>query len=421
MKTLLQISSALNYGSTGKIAEQIGLLAKAQGWRSCIAHGNKYKNPSQLETYQVVTPWQELEHEAKSLLFDAHGLGSAKETAKLCRWIDEISPDIIHLHNIHGYYLNYEVLFKYLQHTDTPIIWTLHDCWSFTGHCAYFDFIGCDRWKTGCSHCPGRWTYPKSFVDRSKHNWELKRDLFSSVSDRLTIAAVSDWLAGFVKASFLSGADIRTIHNGVDLNIFSPKETASLQSRIETAGKYVIMGCAFPWSKRKGLDDWVKLRALLPEDKYALVVVGLNNSQLESPPKGIIGIGRTNSQEELAEYYSLADVFVNTTYEDNFPTVNLEALACGTPVVTYRTGGSPESIDDGRPIKSSDSVIEYQTGYVVDKGDLASAVSAIESICASDRFALKLLCRQRAVEHFNKDKCFEEYVGLYEETLEWKM
>ncbi len=402
MKTLLQINSALNYGSTGKIAEQIGLLAKCHGWHSCIAHGNKYQNPSQLETYQVVTHRQELLHEAQSLLFDAHGLASVNETTRLCRWIDSISPDVIHLHNIHGYYLNYLALFKYLQRTDTPIVWTLHDCWPFTGHCAYFDFIGCDKWKTGCGHCPARWTYPKSFIDRSERNWELKRESFSSVSNRLTIVAVSEWIAGFVRESFLSEADIRNIHNGIDINVFSPKETAGLRSRLSLDGKYVVMGCAFPWSKRKGLEDWIKLRAVLPCDKYALLLVGLNVDQIKSLPAGIIGVRRTNSQTELAQYYSLADVFVNTTYEDNFPTVNLEALACGTPVITYKTGGSPEAVD-------------RQTGVVVPQGSVGQLAEAIEAVCPhKDRYTAA--CRSRAVSLFDKDKCFEQYIRLYEEN-----
>ena len=405
MKTLLQIGGPLNYGAPGKIAEQIGLLAMRNGWESYMAHGNKYQNPSSLKTFQTVTKCQEVCHEVQSLLFDNHGLASRKETKKLCSFIDEISPDVIHLHNIHGYYLNYQVLFEYLKGTSIPIVWTLHDCWSITGHCSHFDFIGCNKWKTQCNHCPGLKIYPRSlFVDHSKRNYELKKSLFSSVSDRLTLVPVSNWIADFARQSFLSKANIKTIHNGIDIDVFSPQETSDLREKFNLGEKKVILGVASPWTPTKGGKDWIKLREVLPQDKYKLIMIGLNDKQLSSLPEGIIGLGHTNSARELAQYYTLADIFLNTTYVDNFPTVNLEALACGTPVVTYNTGGSPEAIDDN-------------TGIVVEKGNIDGAAKAIIQLTRMDKEILEKACRERTVSLFNKDNCFRAYIDLYGEIM----
>lgn len=406
MKTLLQISSTLNYGAPGKIAEQIGILAKQNGWNSYIAHGNKYKNTSELESFQTVSPFREHWHEAYSLLFDGHGLSSDKETRQLCKWIDSIRPDVIHLHNIHGYFLNYKVLFDYLGGINVPLVWTLHDCWPFTGHCSHFDFIGCDKWKTGCEHCPGLKVYPKSlFVDRSKANYELKKRLFSSVANRLTLVPVSDWIAKFAKESFLSKANIKTIHNGIDVDTFSPCPTNDLKKRHGLKkNELIILGVASPWTQTKGPSDWVKLFEILPKDNYKLIMIGLNECQIATLPKGMIGIGHTNSVKELAQYYSLADVFLNTTYQDNYPTVNLEAISCGTPVITYNTGGSPEAITQ-------------KTGWVVKQGNLGGVKSIIESLALTDKHERELqrmACRDRAIKEFDKNKAFYVYLELYD-------
>lgn len=394
MPTLLQINAALNRGSTGRIAEQIGLLAIEQGWNVYIAHGARYTNRSSLNTIQVVTKTEEKLHAIKSLLFDSHGLGSKDATTKLVEKIKDIKPDIIHLHNIHGYYLNYKVLFEYLNTIDTPIVWTLHDCWTMTGHCAYFDAARCDKWKTGCHECPLKGEYPKSiFLDRSSRNYNLKKELFSSLKNA-TIVPVSQWLGEITKESHLSKHNIQVINNGVEINTFKPTENTT-----NVEENKLILGVASIWEERKGLKDFIKLRNILPE-KYKITLIGLSKKQIDCLPEGITGILRTNSIKELATHYSSANVYVNPTYEDNFPTTNLEALACGTPVITYRTGGSPESVTP-------------ETGIVVDKGNFNELAKAIETICDKGKEYYSTACRERAVSLYNKDDRFNEYIELY--------
>lgn len=399
MPTLLQINAALNRGSTGRIAEQIGLLAIEQGWNVYIAHGARYTNRSSLNTIQVVTKTEEKLHAIKSLLFDSHGLGSKDATKKLVEKIKEIKPDIIHLHNIHGYYLNYKILFEYLATIDTPIVWTLHDCWTMTGHCAYFDAAGCEKWKTGCHKCPLKGEYPKSMLlDRSARNYNLKKKLFTSLKNA-TIVPVSQWLGEITKRSLLGTHSIQVINNGIDINTFKPAEYTTPNIKKNK----IILGVASIWEERKGLKDFIKLRNILPEN-YIIILVGLSKKQIECLPKGIVGVSRTNSSEELARYYSTAHVYVNPTYEDNFPTTNLEALGCGTPVITYRTGGSPEAVTP-------------ETGIVVDKGNIAELVNAIETICSKGKEPYTTACRERAVSLYNKDDRFNEYLELYDSLL----
>lgn len=401
MSSLFQINVTANSGSTGRIAEDIGSMVKSQGWRSVIAYG-RWAAPSQNELIRIGSDYSVRKHALESRLFDNHGLASRCPTKAIIDQIGRINPDIIHLHNIHGYYLNYPILFDYLSSVNTPIVWTLHDCWPITGHCSHFDFIGCERWKTGCGHCPGLSVYPRSlFVDRSARNWRLKKECFTSVLDRLTIVPVSNWLESFVRQSFFKDATIQTIHNGVDIETFSPKEVTSQKDKYSLGDKKVVLGVALPWTARKGFEDMIRLADILPSDEYQVMMVGLSDKQMKHLPSNIIGVKRTNSAVELAELYSLATVFVNPTYEDNFPTVNIEALACGTPVITYRTGGSPEAIDD-------------ETGIVIEKGDVAGLASAVASV---DRHAFSAHCRARSLCLFDKDKCFEKYIRLYERLL----
>lgn len=384
---LLQLNATANWGSTGKIAEGIGLAAMRRGWESAIAYG-RYSNPSQSELIKVGDKWEVYGHYAKAKLLDGEGLGSRNPTRRLIKQIKDYSPDIIHLHNIHDHWLNYLLLFEYLKSVDTPIVWTFHDCWAFTGGCGYFDSVGCEKWKTECVNCPSH----RTFIDNSKRNFILKQNLFLQFKDRLTIVPVSDWLADLVKESFLKECDIEVIKNGIDINVFHK----SAEKR------KVVLGVALPWSARKGLDDAIALRNLLPQD-YEIKLIGLTPKQISSLPSGVVGIERTQNVHQLAEEYSKASVFINPSYEDNFPTVNLEALACGTPVVTYRTGGSPEAVDE-------------KTGIVVDKGDVNALAYAVKHVIHDRPFRAED-CRERAVINFNKDTQFGKYIDLYENIL----
>ena len=399
MMKIVQINTALNSGSHGRIVEQVSRMAAERGFETTIVHGARYVNKSQFTDIQVTTKNQELLNGVRSLMFDAHGLGLRCATKSLITKLKAIKPDIVHLHNIHGYYLNYQILFDYLANTGIPVVWTLHDCWSMTGHCAYFDAVNCNLWQTGCHSCPQLESYPKAFLDNTKRNYELKKKCFTKVKN-MTLVPVSNWLEGIVKQSYLSDYPTKVIHNGIDLSSFRPSEASG---EISSNQKFTIIGVTANWEKRKGFDDFIKLRRMLNDD-YEIVMVGLDDKKLAMLPPGIKGLKRTESVKELAELYSSADVFVNTTYEDNFPTTNLEALACGTPVITYKTGGSPEAVSP-------------ETGIVVEKGDMLKLVEAIESIKAKGKHCYSTACRERAVSFYNKDDRFKDYIDLYENIL----
>ena len=400
-KKVFYVSGALNFGAPGRIVEQIGLLAQKNGYECLVAHSSRNENPSQLQHYAMTTKCQEVVHALGAKFLDLHGLLSTKQTKELVKRIKEYQPDIIHLHNIHGYFCNFKVLFEYLDSINTPVVWTMHDCWPFTGRCFHFVGANCYKWKSGCYKCKAEPGYTVSkYVDRSKSMYELKKRLFSSVRN-MTMVPVSDWQASFLKDSFLKCHKIHTIHNGVDLKCFQPMNGDHLRVRHGIEEKFVILGVASPWSTRKGLDDFYILRNVLPE-QYAIILVGLKPEQIKQLPAGIIGISRTESQKELAEYYSMANAFVNLTYLDTFPTVNLEALACGTPVITYRTGGSPEAVDES-------------TGIVVEQGNLEELVKSIKYL--REHPLSSQACRERAERLFDKDKCFEEYITLYDTLL----
>ena len=404
MLTLLQISIEVNSGSVGKIAEQIGETVLENGWSSFITYARN-NNPSKSEVIKIGDKFDLYRHGLETRIFDNHCFSSKSATKELIRTIQEIKPDIIHLHHLHGYFINIEILFQYLKECNIPVVWTFHDCWSFTGHCAYFDYVGCDKWKTACHHCEQKKEYPASFVfDRSQHNFIDKKRIFNSVED-ITIVPVSHWLSGKVKESFLKNFPSRVIQNGIDLSTFYPKGSRDTIERLyNVTGKFIILGVASTWEKRKGLEEFVKLNELLDKEVYAIILVGLSESQIQKLPKSIIGIQRTESVSQLADLYSGADVFMNPTLEDTFPTTNLESLACGTPVITYATGGSVESVHEN-------------TGVIIDKGDIHGLIRAIKIIESKGKSFYENSCRESAIVNFDRKIKFNEYLELYKNIL----
>ena len=397
---VLQINATVNSGSTGRIAEDIGLVLMNNGHESYIAYG-RGNQPSKSNKIKIGNQWDANWHGVVSLLLDRHGFASRKATKQLINKIEELKPDVINLHNIHGYYVNIEILFDYLKKINIPVVWTFHDCWPFTGHCTHFDSVGCEKWKTQCEKCPKTKLYPKSIgLDNSFKNYNDKKQIFNQL-DNLHIITPSNWLKNLVKQSFLSKFPVSCIHNGIDLSKFSPVENVEkLIQKWNLKDKIIVLGVASIWDRRKGLDDFISLSNKL-SDTYQIILIGLTKKQIAQLPKNIIGIERTESIEELAEYYSLAKVFVNPTYQDNFPTTNIEALACGTPVVTYNTGGSPEAIDK-------------ETGIVVEKGNVDELRDAIERVTsAKTEYYDKEKCRKRAEKHFDKNERYQDYLQLF--------
>lgn len=401
MVKVLQISSELNVGSIGKISEHISNLVILEGWESYIAYGREARE-SKSNNFRIGQKKDILIHALSTRIFDNHGFCSTSATEKLIQRIDKIDPDIIHLHHLHGYFINIRILFNYLKAKKKPIVWTFHDCWSFTGHCTHFEYVECNKWKEHCNKCPQKKQYPSSLLlDRSMKNFTEKRNLFSDI-DNLKIVSVSKWLAEQVKYSFLQNYDVRVINNGIDLDIFQPRNADHIREKYGISAKYVILGVAGNWEARKGLDDFIKLRSRLSGD-FDIVLVGVNSNLMEKIGDKIIAIERTTDAYELSSLYSLANVFVNPTLEDSFPTTNLEALACGTPVITYRTGGSVEAVD-------------YLTGFVVEKNNVDDLVTKIKDVVASKQNYAEN-CRNRALQHYDHNKNFTQYIELYKELL----
>lgn len=398
---ILQINSVANTGSTGRIAEDIGRVLIEQGHESYIAYGRNF-NPSRSQLISIGNRADVYKHGMVSLLFDRHGFASKKATVDFIKKIEHIKPDAIGLHNIHGYYLNIEVLFEYLSKSRIPVLWSLCDCWTFTGHCSYFDKIECDKWKTGCYACGLKHTYPTSlFIDNSKKNYEEKKRLFNGV-ENLHFVVPSKWLDGLVRNSYLGNQPVHTIYSGIDLEVFKSRKT-DVRRKYNIQGEKIVLGCANVWNARKGLTDFILLRKQL-DKKFGIVLVGLSKKQIKQLPEGIWGIERTESTEELASLYAMADVFVNPTWADNFPTTNIEALACGTPVITYDTGGSPESIDEN-------------TGLVVEKAHKDKLADAVLSILTGDRETYREQCALRARSLYDKRDRYNDYINLYKNII----
>lgn len=391
----------MNSGSHGRIAEEIGFELLKGNHKSYIAVALASRT-SQSEVIKIGSIVDRYLHGLRTRLTDMHGFASSIPAINLVKRIKKTNPDLIHLHNIHGYYLHIGILFNFLKEFDKPIIWTLHDCWPFTGHCAHFQDVNCTKWKTQCYHCPLTRGYPASwYLDNSKNNYINKKKLFTGLKN-LTIVSPSQWLKGQLQESFLSDYEIRVINNGIDLGKFKIKNSEGYKKKYNLIKRY-ILGVANIWTRKKGLNDFIKLRSMLDRE-MEVVLVGLTKKQIRSLPDGITGIIRTESMEELAALYSGAEAFVNPTYVDNFPSVNIESLACGTPVITYKTGGSPEAVDN-------------ITGIVVEKGDIIGLKNSIALILSSEYKYTPEQCRKRAEKYFSSEKMCRDYLTLYEDIL----
>jgi len=402
MKKLLQINVVVNSGSTGRIAEEIGQLAINNGWESYIAYGRN-ERPSKSKLIKIGTDWDIKIHGLQTRIFDRHGLASKNATLELIKQIKEIKPDLIHLHNLHGYYVNIDILFNYLSLIDIPIVWTFHDCWPITGHCVYFDSIGCEKWKTLCSNCPQKKTYPTSyFMDRSLKNYQLKKKLFNSLKN-LTIISVSNWLGSIVQQSFLSDKPMHVIYNGVDTNMFSKKKDTKIREKYNLGTNFIILGVASVWSPRKGLNDFFELSKLIDAD-MKIVLVGLSIKQIRNLPENIIGITKTENTHELAEIYSTADIFINTSIEETFGLTTAEALSCGTPAIVYNATACPE-------------VINKSTGFIIEKGNMEGILNAVSTVKENGKKFYSECCIQRIKDNFNKNDKYQAYLNLYNQLL----
>ena len=393
---VVQINAVCGFGSTGKICVGISKVLCSQGIENYILYNSGCSDrPLGIKCAEPLPKGQAL----RSRILGNYGFNSRISTKKLIRELQRIAPDVVHLHNLHGHNCDLEMLMAYFRETKTKLVWTFHDCWAFTAYCPHFVMAGCEKWKTGCHHCSQRRTF-SWFFDRSSWLYEKKKRAFSGLD--MTIVTPSEWLAGLVKESFLKEYPVVVVNNGIDLNVFKPTPSDFRQNHGIREDQVLLLGVAIGWHPRKGADVFMRLARRLDPDRFRIVMVGTDDKIDRQLPENIISIHRTANQAELAQIYTAADLFVNPTREDTFPTVNMESLACGTPVLTYRTGGSPEILDD-------------KTGMVVDCDDEEALYDAIMRIGHEQPFSWTD-CRSRGLS-YDENRKFREYSALYESIL----
>lgn len=412
MPKLFQINECLT-GSTGSIAQNIGEKAIADGWESWIAYSSRnLESKSRSHLIPIGSKFESQLHAIDTRLFDRHGLGSRRATKQFIETIENINPDVIHLHNIHGYYLNIEILFDFLCRVQIPVVWTLHDCWAFTGHCVHYTDVNCNKWRNDslvhCCDCPKKSSYPASlFFDRSSSNYSLKQRLFTSVGN-MTIVPVSHWLGSVVADSFLGKYPIKVIQNGINTNTFYPRPNAvsGVRKKYNLGEKFIILGVAKGWSEDVGLHDFYWLRKNLPQEDYAIVMVGLTPKQISSLPEGITGITHTWDANELAEIYTSADMFFNGSFQETFGLVTAESMACGTPVIVYNETACPEIVQN------------QKTGFIFEKGDRNGILNKIVELSHSQpRSFICEECASFVKNNLNKENKYKEYIKLYNSLI----
>lgn len=395
---VFQLNTFCGVKSTGRIAAEIAKLVKQDGGECRIGYGVPgISADSESFAYRIGMPVERKLHGAMRKLLDAEGCGSVLGTRQLIQEMRAFAPDLIHLHNLHGCYLNLAMLFDELATMSKPVVWTLHDCWPFTGHCAYFDYVGCDRWQIQCHDCPQKASYPACIgLGRAKQNFERKKQLFTQLQN-LIFVAPCQWMTQPLSRSFLNRYPVRMIPNGVNLTVFKPVDS-DLRMRYGIGEKKIVLSVASEWDERKGLRYLLEARQKMGP-QYCFVVIGLSEQQVGDLPDGMIGLTHTANANELAAWYTVADCLANPTMEDNMPMVNLEALACGTPVAVFATGGCPEAVGE--------------CGQVIPQGDVAALCEAIRQLCQM-KPALRSLCLKRAKD-FDSRKTFQSYLELYKE------
>ena len=397
MPKLLQINSVVNTGSTGRIAEQLGVLAISQGWESYIAYGREARE-SQSRLIKIGSKWDVNFHAIGSILTDRHGLFSRYATKRFLQQVDIIQPDVVHLHNVHGYYINVPMLLRYLKQKNIPTIITMHDFWLMTGHCAYIN-QSCDRWKTGCGNCSRLNQYPAAKFDNTKANWKWKASLFVDMPN-VTLVPVSYWLGRYVDESLLKNVKQNVIYNGIDTNVFKPFDGGASVVGVDWS-RFTIMAIATRWTEANGYQDVMKLSSILP-DNCQIVMVGLDEQQMSNLPKNIIGFRKTESFTQLQELYTKSDVIFNPNREVTFGLVTAEAMACGTPAIVLRDTAGEEIVDE-------------QTGFVVDT--IEGVIDLIPRIRALEKKKMSDACRFRVNELFNADKQYQKYIDLYNAVI----
>ena len=393
---ILQINSVCGFGSTGRIVTDIADLLMQQGHECRIAYG-RGTVPDQYQSIavRIGNDIGVKLHGLRTRLLDQHGFGSKRATKAFLKWVDEYDPDLIHLHNIHGYYIHIGFLFEYLKKSKKPVVWTLHDCWAMTGHCAHFSAAGCEQWRDGCRKCSLLRDYPATILGGCvKQNYTKKKKLFTNVP-KMTVVTPSYWLASIVKQSFLGEYSVQPIYNGLDLDVFKPTKS-DFREKYGLENKKIILGVANVWGPSKGLGDFEKLSNMI-SDEWKIILVGLSEQQIRSLPESIIRLPRTKNIEELVQIYTAADVYVNASVEETMGLTTAEALACGTPVITYNKTAVPEVADSTCGI-----CVETQPEEIL---NALGRVHFSEEACIS------------RASRYEKKKQYHEYIELYKKVF----
>lgn len=394
---VLMINPVCGIGSTGRICADLAVMLEARGHDVKIAYGRGIV-PERYQKYAVKIGGK-LDaplHALKARLADATGFGSKAATKCFIRWVKEFDPDVIHLHNLHGYYVNLDVLFAYLRSCGKPILWSFYDCWSFTGHCAHFDYNQCNKWKNGCHDCANLQEYPQSYLNRSAKNFQKKQRLFTNIPN-LQLILPSGWMQRMVEQSYMQAYPTHLLPNGIDLQMFQEN---NLISKIDLGigNKCMVLGVSSVWSKTKGIEDIISITKKLPQADYQIVLAGQLPSSVRLP-ENVIHIERTHDITQLCSYYSAADVFINPTLQETQGLTTVEALACGTPAIIYNSGGAPECLDD-------------TCGIVVPRGDVDGMIQALEDIRTGKRQFSPEDCKA-AAQKYSKDDLYQPFLALY--------
>lgn len=394
---ILMINSVCGIKSTGRICTDLAAMLEQRGHRVKIAYGREAV-PAQFEKYavRIGTDLDVKLHGLKARLTDGSGFGSAAATRRFIKWVEEYDPDVIHLHNIHGYYINVEILFAYLRRCGKPILWSFYDCWSFTGHCAHFDYNQCDKWQEGCNHCAHLREYPCSYIDATAANYKKKRKLFTGIPN-LQLIVPSKWMQNMVESSYMKDYPCRVLPNGIDTDQFYPRENR-VKEELGIDNRSLLVGVSSVWQKMKGLAYMNQLAETLPEDQYRLLLVGSNPNN-EYIDHRILRVEHTDSIDQLCQIYTAADVFVNPTLQETQGLTTIEAFACGTPGVVFRAGGAGECVDD-------------TCGITVEKDNFEELHKAICQVCDKNPYSAED-CIAKA-KTYDKDACYNAFMELYE-------
>lgn len=400
---VLQINAVYEYGSTGRIVKELDEFLVKSGYESYIAYAESKIHP--VNGYKIGNKFDRKLHALYSRIFGKQAYASKRATKKLLKWIDCISPDIVHLHNLHGNYINFKLFCNYLAQRNIPTVITLHDCWFFTGGCSHYVMSSCDKWQKKCGKCPRlKQDIASWFIDKTNEVREDKKELFNNI-DNLAVIGVSDWITNEVKKSFLKNAKfIKRIYNWIDLNVFYPRQTSAKEKYQLPQDKFLILFSSAGWNINSDkFSDILELSNKL-SDNQQLVLLGNIRGNINLP-QNITALGYVNSTDKLAEINSCCDVYVHVSRADTFGKVIAEALSCGTPAIVYNTTACPE-------------LIGLNCGYVVETGDVNQIKTYIDKIQVEGKEKYSRFCTDFVRKNFEKAMLCEQTMNIYKELIE---